>query len=114
MKISSENITQIKCQPCEGGIPSLNKQEVNKYLKLIPKWQVNSEYTNIIRTFDFKGFYKTMAFVNAVAWIANSEGHHPDLEVSYNKCTVKFTTHAILGLSDNDFICAAKIDKFLV
>lgn len=107
------NLTEMKCVPCEGGVPSLNKSEAEKYLKLTPNWQVNSNYTEISRLFEFKGFYKTMAFVNAVAWIANKEGHHPDLEVSYNSCLVKFTTHAIKGLSDNDFICAAKVDKLL-
>lgn len=107
------NLTEMKCIPCEGGVPSLDKKSINNYLKLTPDWSVNNDYTEIYRKFNFKGFYKTMAFVNAVAWIANQEGHHPDLEVSYNSCLVKFTTHAINGLSDNDFICAAKVDKLL-
>lgn len=110
---NTTDLTKIKCVPCEGGVPSLTQLEVEKYLKLTPKWQVNSNHTIISRKFDFKGFYKTMAFVNAVAWIANQENHHPDLEVSYSSCLVKFTTHAINGLSDNDFICAAKVDKLL-
>ncbi len=105
------NLNEMKCVPCEGGVPTLKKPDVEKYLKLTPKWQVSKDYTLISRKFEFKGFYKTMAFVNAVAWIANQENHHPDLEVSYNSCLVKFTTHAINGLSDNDFICAAKVDK---
>lgn len=109
----TNNLADKKCVPCEGGIPSLNKDEVLKYLKLTPNWIVNSDNTIIYRKFEFKGYYKTMSFVNAVAWIANQENHHPDLEVSYNFCLVKFTTHAISGLSDNDFICAAKVDKLL-
>ncbi|HAT8983211.1 TPA: 4a-hydroxytetrahydrobiopterin dehydratase, partial [Legionella pneumophila subsp. pneumophila] len=68
----------------------------------------------IKRAFSFKNFYETMAFVNAIAWIANIENHHPDLEVGYNYCRVHFMTHALNGLTHNDFICAAKIDKLLV
>lgn len=107
------DLTKMKCVPCEGGVPSLNKTEIGKYLKLTPEWVVNSEHTTISKLFKFKGFYKTMSFVNAVAWIANQENHHPDLEISYDSCLVKFTTHAINGLSDNDFICAAKVDNLL-
>lgn len=105
------NLTEMKCVPCEGGVPTLDNATIDNYLKLTPEWNVNSDNTEISRLFKFKGFYKTMAFVNAIAWIANQEGHHPDLEVSYDSCLVKFTTHAINGLSDNDFICAAKVDK---
>jgi len=109
--MTENNLAEKKCLPCEGGIPKLNPDEAKRYLKLTNNWEINSDNTQISKLFEFKGFYKTMAFVNAIAWIANQESHHPDLEVSYNKCLVKFTTHAIDGLSDNDFICAAKIDK---
>lgn len=107
------NLAEKKCVPCEGGVPKLTSDEAQKYLKLTSNWQLNKNSTEISRLFNFKGFYKTMAFVNAVAWIANQEGHHPDLEVSYNSCLVKFTTHAVDGLTDNDFICAAKVNKLL-
>jgi 4a-hydroxytetrahydrobiopterin dehydratase len=63
--------------------------------------------------FQFKNYYETMAFVNAVAWVAHREDHHPDLEVGYNKCTVRYSTHSVGGLSENDFICAAKVDSLL-
>ncbi|MCF6807757.1 4a-hydroxytetrahydrobiopterin dehydratase [Thiotrichales bacterium 19S9-12] len=102
-----------KCQVCEGGdVLPLTSEEIQKYLRLTPEWQVIDEI-KIQRTFQFKGFYKTMAFVNAIAWIANKEGHHPDMEVSFNRCVVNFTTHAVNGLTDNDFICAAKVDQLL-
>lgn len=107
------NLTEKKCVPCEGGVPKLTLDEAKKYLKLTPDWNIEPEQNYIYRLFEFKGFYKTMAFVNAVAWIANQEGHHPDMEVSYNKCLVKFTTHAVMGLTDNDFICAAKVNKLI-
>lgn len=98
------------CVPCEGGVPALSKEKVNELLKDLKNWEVNSSYTEISRRFSFKGFYKTMSFVNAIAWIANQENHHPDMEVGFNYCVVKYTTHAINGLSENDFICAAKVN----
>ena len=101
-----------KCKPCEGGVPALNRAEAEKLLKeLASEWVLNMEAGAIRRAFAFKDFYRTMSFVNALAHIANIEDHHPDLEVGYNYCRVQFTTHAIKGLSENDFICAAKIDR---
>jgi len=103
----------IKCVGCEGGIPALEKNEVIALLKEVDGWEVDSENKIISKKFNFKGFYKTMAFVNAIAWIANSESHHPDLQVGYNYCLVQYNTHAVSGLTKNDFICAAKIDRLL-
>lgn len=108
------NLTQKTCKPCEGGVPPLSKEEVQTLLKQISAWEVDSTgVLSITRLFEFKNYYKTMAFVNAVAWIAHKENHHPDLEVGYNKCLVRYATHAINGLSENDFICAAKVDSLL-
>ncbi len=104
----------IRCVGCEGGIPALSAEEINQLMPEVPAWQVNADHTVISRRYEFKGFYKTMAFVNAIAWIANQENHHPDMEVGYNYCLVKFTTHAINGLTKNDFICAAKINQLEV
>lgn len=102
------------CVPCEGGVSPLTRDEAERYLKkLAPEWALSDDDKEIRRDFKFKGFNKTMGFVNALAWIANSENHHPDLEVGYGHCLVRFTTHAIGGLSENDFICAAKVDKLL-
>lgn len=103
-------LRSIRCVGCEGGIPALTREEIEKLMPQVKDWQVDSENKSISRRFTFKGFYKTMAFVNAIAWIANQENHHPDLEVGYNYCNVKYTTHAVSGLTQNDFICAAKID----
>ncbi len=74
-------------------------------------WELAVDGKSIARTFGFAGYHRTISFVNAVAWVAESEGHHPDLEVHYGKVVVRYTTHAIGGLSQNDFICAAKIDR---
>lgn len=108
----SELVT-IRCVGCEGGIPPLTRDEINKLLPEVKGWEVSADGKYISHRFSFKGFYKTMAFVNAVAWIANQENHHPDMEVGYNYCLVKYTTHAIDGLSKNDFICAAKISALI-
>jgi 4a-hydroxytetrahydrobiopterin dehydratase len=101
------------CVPCEGGSQPLTAQQIQSLLPELPGWQVNQENAEIFRTFTFKNYGKTMAFANAVAWIAHQEDHHPDMEVSYNRCVVRFSTHAVHGLSHNDFISAAKVDQLV-
>lgn len=98
------------CKPCEGSVDAMDLDQITVMLPKLDNWHLNPDNKSIHKEYEFKNFYKTMAFVNAVAWIANQEGHHPDLEIGYNYCNIKFTTHAIDGLSENDFICAAKID----
>lgn len=100
-----------KCVPCEGGTPPLPVEEAEALLPELAGWNIRDK--GIEKEFGFKNYYRTMAFVNAVAWIAHSEGHHPDLYVSYGSCKVRLTTHAAGGLTENDFICAAKIDALL-
>jgi len=100
-----------KCKPCEGGTPPLTRAKALELLEqLSPAWKLTSDAQALRREFAFRDFYRTMSFVNALAHIANIEDHHPDLEVGYNYCRVTFTTHAIRGLSENDFILAAKVD----
>ena len=103
-------LTTKHCVPCNGKISSLTVEQVNAMLQEIPIWQVSKDGVKIYRCFQFKNFYHTIAFVNAVAWISHQEQHHPRLEIDYNKCLVEYWTHAIEDLSENDFICAAKID----
>jgi 4a-hydroxytetrahydrobiopterin dehydratase len=99
------------CKPCEGGVPPLAAAAVERELaRLAAGWHLLAEGSAIMREFRFRDFYRTMSFVNAVAHLANIEDHHPDLEVGYNYCRVRYTTHAIGGLSENDFICAALVD----
>ncbi|MEK7992075.1 MAG: 4a-hydroxytetrahydrobiopterin dehydratase [Thiotrichaceae bacterium] len=98
------------CKPCEGGVRPLNSQETKIMLAKLAGWQLAENDTAIIHAFKFKNFYETMAFINAVAWIAHQEDHHPDVSFGYNTCQIRYSTHAIGGLSENDFICAAKID----
>ena len=100
-----------RCKPCEGGTPPLTPAEAARLLAQISgEWALTGNAHAIERRFAFRDFYRTMSFVNALAHIANIEDHHPDLEVGYNYCRVKFTTHAVKGLSENDFVCAAKVD----
>ena len=95
-------------------MPALDRTQAQTLLNQIDSgWELSEDGLQIARTFRFKSYYKTISFVNAVAWIANNEDHHPDMEVGYSRCVVRYTTHAIKGLSDNDFICAAKIDALV-
>ena len=107
------DLTRMRCKPCEGGTQPLDATEVQTLLQQTPGWAANDDGSEIYRTFEFKNYYQTIAFVNAVAWVAHREDHHPDLEVSYKRCHVRYSTHAIGGLSENDFICAAKLNALL-
>jgi len=109
----SDDLRKQKCAPCEGGTKPLEHDRIDELLKQVPGWDVSEDGKRIFRRFEFKGFYKTMAFINAMAWVANQESHHPDFEGGYNFCLVNFSTHAIDGLSENDFICAAKLNALL-
>ena len=100
-----------KCRACAPGTPPLDPARAIALLKeLKDGWRISEEGKSLRHAYGFPDFYRTMAFVNAVAWIANEEDHHPDLEVGYNYCRVVFATHSIVGLSENDFICAARLD----
>jgi 4a-hydroxytetrahydrobiopterin dehydratase len=101
-------LAQKKCKPCEGGAKPYTAAEAKQLLKDLKGWGL--ENGKLVKTYSFKNYYETMAFVNALAWISHREDHHPDLGVHYNKCRVEYSTHAIGGLSENDFICAAKAE----
>ena len=105
------NLKNKKCIPCEGGIPKLTPQEIKKYLAQVPGWEEKSG--KIYKKFKFKNFVEAMKFVNRIAEIAEEEGHHPDFSVHYNEVNITIWTHSIGGLSENDFILAAKIDGAL-
>lgn len=102
-----------KCLPCEGGVPPLGEVQINELIKQTPEWTYNPMEHRIERKFTFSNFHETMAFVNAVAWVAHTENHHPDMQVSYGHCLMYYNTHAVGGLTENDFICAAKVDALL-
>jgi len=98
------------CTPLDGG-QAMSGDEIRRHLGEAPGWLLKDGA--IEKRFEFPDYHRTMAFVNAVAWIAHAEDHHPDLAVSYSRCTVRFNTHSVGGISVNDFICAAKVDALL-
>ena len=107
--MTQSNILTIKkCIPCEGGIEPLSDEQIRNFLPQIPNWHLEGK--TLQRTFRFKNFVKLMEFVNQIAKIAENEGHHPDFSVHYNILDVSIWTHAASGLTENDFILAAKID----
>ena len=105
------DLTNKRCKPCEGGVPALDAATVERLLGTLDGWAVVGN--EIVKTYRFQNYYETMAFVNATAWISHQENHHPGLEVGFRECQVRYSTHAIGGLSENDFICAAKFDALI-
>jgi 4a-hydroxytetrahydrobiopterin dehydratase len=101
-------LAQAHCIARRGTEHRLSEARVRELLPQIPGWDVVEDGHAITRTFTFANYYETMAFVNALAFVAHREDHHPDLGVHYNRCVVRFSTHDVGGLSENDFICAAK------
>ncbi|NNM58662.1 MAG: 4a-hydroxytetrahydrobiopterin dehydratase [Legionellales bacterium] len=106
-----EKLTELYCQPVPEGTAAMPQQEAADKLVQIPGWEVSPQNDRLTADFHFKNYYETIAFVNAVAWIAHTEDHHPHLLVGYNKCTIVYNTHTVKGLSLNDFICAAKVNQ---
>jgi 4a-hydroxytetrahydrobiopterin dehydratase len=102
-----------KCIPCEVSTSPLSEDNVKRLISNVPHWQISSDGKKIYRHFVFKDFVQSMGFVNQVATLAQEEGHHPDIFVSYNEVVLELWTHNINGLSENDFILAAKINKIL-
>jgi len=109
-----------KCVPCEGGVAPLNHEEILKFMNQVEGWQLTEDPSpnlqkfgmgaKISKEFKFKDFIGAINFINSIAEIAEQEGHHPDIHINYNKVLIELSTHAIGGLSENDFILAAKID----
>jgi len=107
------NLSDQKCVPCEVGGAPLTGEEATFYKKDVPEWKVSDDYKKITRNYSFMNFVESMAFVNRVAVVAEEKGHHPDISIHYNKVSIELTTHAMKGLSVNDFIVAAKIDTLI-
>ncbi len=108
------DLAEKKCIPCEGGIPGFDISEIHKYLKMVDGWEVKADEDKIyylIKEFKFKNFIESQNFINEVGKIAEKEGHHPDIFFGWGYAKINVTTHAIEGLSENDFILAAKIDQ---
>lgn len=109
--ISLDNLLHSRCQINR---PLLSEEAIGQYKQIIhPRWQLKKENTYLSCKVPFKNYYETIAFVNAIAWIAHEQNHHPDLVVKYKQCKIAFSTHDAGGITKNDFICAAKIDTLL-
>ncbi len=106
-------LSQAHCTPRKGQEHRLGEASVRELLAQVPEWELAEGGHALVRTFGFPDYYRTMSFVNALAHVANAEDHHPDLSVHYNRCVVRFSTHDVGGLSENDFICAAKADTLI-
>ena len=101
------------CSPCRGGVPPLSAEDAECHRIQTPRWALRDESTRIERHFKFKTFAKAFAFVERVAHLAEAEGHHPDVSFGWGYATISLKTHIIKGLSDNDFIVAAKLDRLV-
>ncbi|MDB5967633.1 MAG: pterin-4-alpha-carbinolamine dehydratase [Hydrocarboniphaga sp.] len=105
-------LAEKRCAPCEGGVPALARPAAEAMLsQLNPRWKISEDARQLQAEFGFRNYFRTLAFVNAVAYVATQEDHHPDIDFGYNTCTIRWWTHAVDGLSENDFICAAKVDR---
>ena len=112
MSVSASELTAKKCTACEGDTPTLTRAQVDERLPAVPEWKLTDDGKMIRRKYKFKDFVTAMAFLQKVGDLAEDEGHHPDLHLTgYKNAAVELTTHAIGGLSENDFIVAAKIDR---
>ncbi len=112
---TTKTLAERRCLPCEGGVAALTLDQATALLpKLGSQWTLTADGKQIVGRFEFKNYFRTLSFVNAVAYIAIHEDHHPDITFTYKNCDITFWTHAIDGLSENDFICAAKVDALLL
>jgi 4a-hydroxytetrahydrobiopterin dehydratase len=111
--MKSEDLASRHCVACRGGTPPLSEKEARALLPGVPLWSLAEGSTRLTRRFEFRDFVQAMEFVNRVAEIAESEGHHPDIAIHWNKVDLVLWTHAIGGLHENDFIVAAKVDRLL-
>ena len=109
----SKLLSQLKCKPCSGNTPKLSLDEIQNKLSEINKWELNNNKDMIFKKFKFKNFKEALHFINLVGETAEEERHHPDISLGWGYCLIMIHTHAIKGLSVNDFILAAKIDKLL-
>jgi 4a-hydroxytetrahydrobiopterin dehydratase len=101
------------CKACEGGVLPLSLEQNQGYLKELDGWELDSLKKSIVKTYKFKNYYEVIGFVNVISWISHRENHHPELTINYQTCKISYTTHAIDGLSLNDFICAKKVSNLI-
>ena len=111
-----DDLFKKNCKPCEGGVIPFDISEIHKYQKKVDGWDITKDQDEIFylkKKFNFGNFMESLKFINSVGKISEEEGHHPDIIFGWGYAEIKITTHAIKGLSENDFILAAKIDKII-
>ncbi|RJL13670.1 4a-hydroxytetrahydrobiopterin dehydratase [Paracoccus siganidrum] len=101
------------CEPCKGGVDPMSRDEAQALMEQLQGWVLSDDGTTIRRRFEFKGFAKAVEMANLAAWLGNKQGHHPDIAFGWGYCEVAFTTHEAKGLTQNDFICAARLDALV-
>jgi 4a-hydroxytetrahydrobiopterin dehydratase len=111
--MSETELGQKHCKPCEGGVPPLGPRQVSEMLVQVPGWDLCGDGGAIGRRIEVKGFARAVELANLAAWLGNKQGHHPDICFGWGYCQVSFTTHAAKGLTENDFICAARLNDLL-
>ena len=111
--MSASDLAERSRVPCEGGTPPLPAEEARSLLETIDGWSLSADGKTITRRLTFKGFARALQTANVAAWLGEREGHHPDIRFGWGYCEVSFTTHAADGLTENDFICAAKLNRIL-
>lgn len=108
-----EELLKKRCLPCEGGVKPMNRAKAGEYLTALSGWSLAEDALSIRKEYKFKNFKEVIAFFNQIAQVAEEENHHPDLKIGYSRVAVELSTHAVQGLSENDFILAAKFDDAL-
>ena len=111
--LKAEELVQKRCRPCEGGLSPFTREQAQQYLSGLEGWSPSEDGKAIRKEYKFKNFREVIAFFNKIAQVSEEENHHPDLKIGYSRVAVELSTHAIKGLSENDFILAAKFDRSL-
>jgi 4a-hydroxytetrahydrobiopterin dehydratase len=111
--MNSNSLAAQHCQPRKGKEHALDSAAISALLQLIPGWKLSEDAKGLVKDFRFENFHRTLGFINAVGFMANHEDHHPDMEAGYGHCKLYWSTHDVGGLSQNDFICAARVEALL-
>lgn len=111
--MTSDDLSSKTCVPCQGGVPPLTADETREMMGRLDGWALSEDGTTIRRRFEMKGFLKAVEMANLAAWVGNKQGHHPDISFGWGYCEVAYTTHEAGGLTENDFICAARMDALV-
>ncbi|WP_232845091.1 4a-hydroxytetrahydrobiopterin dehydratase [Paracoccus onubensis] len=111
--MSNEDWANRSCEPCRGGVSPMARDEIRQELADLTGWSLSEDGTTISRRFEFKGFAKAVEMANLAAWLGNKQGHHPDISFGWGYCKVAFTTHDSGGVTENDLICAAKLNALV-